>query len=222
MSDKLSMTVTLYWRSDGALHQLPMTCDDQQPQALIRHLVDDLALPSFGPCDDPIVYELHLDGEHRPALKPKNLLSDQGVHDGSRLYLLPRRSGFEESLPRCLLHLPDGTEIVVPRRGQELRRAWLLESVHLYHPEAYRREIERMAQRHSVYNYVANRNAHCVVQSPGKDHWIITTDRTDVWTEYAKDHEFERVPIGAPIRLDHGMRLRLGGKRGLEIAIMLI
>jgi hypothetical protein len=222
MSDKVSMTVTLYWRSDDVLQQLPLTCDDQTPQTLIPHLVGDLALPTFGLYDDQIVYELHLDGEHRPALKPKSLLSDQGVHDGSRLYLLPRRNGADELLPRCILHLPDGTEIVVPRRGQELRRAWLLESVQLYNPESYQREIERMAQRQSAYNYVANRNAHCAVQSSGKDHWIITTDRTDVWTEYAKDQEFDRVPIGAPIRLDHGMRLRLGGKRGLEISIMLI
>jgi hypothetical protein len=222
MADKIEMTVMLYWYSEGILRRLPMTCVDQLPQDFISSLVHALALPAAESSGDAIVYELRLDSEQRPALKPEEQLGAQGVRDGSRLYLMTRRRASNNALLRCILQLPDGTEIVLPRNGHELRRGWLLDSVQLHNPEAYQREIERMAKRQSAYNYVANRNAHCVIRVSDKDDWIVATDRSDIWTEYAMDRDFDRVRIDAQIRLHNGMRLRLGGRQGLEIGIMLV
>lgn len=222
MSDSIAITVTLHWHTDGGRQRLPMTCDDQFPQELIPSLVRELGLAVSDSSGDEIVYDLHLESEQRPALKLKELLSVQGVHGGSRLYLLPRPDVHVGLLTRCILQLPDGTEIVVPRNGQSVRREWLLESLRLHNPMAYQSELDLMAQRRSSYNYVANRNAHCVLRVSEKDYWVVLTGRADIWTEYATGQEFDRVPLDAPVRLDNGMRLRLGGSLGLELGILLV
>lgn len=222
MSTNQRITVTLHWRSGEELHAHQMHCDDQIPQQLVPALVEQIGLVTHDDAGDELFYELRLGGEQRPALQPRELLSAQHVRYGSDLWLVPRESRQDNPCPRCLLQLPDGTEIVVPRGGQRFLREWLLEHVRLDNPEAYQRELELIAQRRSAYNYVTNRDAHCTLVLSDRGYWIVTTERTDVWTEYTAGQEFDRVPVDAPIRLDTGMRLRLGGGHGLEIGVVLV
>ena len=220
MSESHRMTVTLHWRDKDGEHAHQMHCDDQTPQELIPLLIEQIGLPPADHNGDAMVYELRLGSEQRPPLRPRELLSSQNVRFGSDLWLAARKTDSNQ-LPRCILHLPDGTEIVIGRRGQALTRFWLLEFLKLHNPEEYRREEERC--RHGLSPFMAvTRESHCAIRLADRGYWVITTEREQVITEWAVEQDFERIPVGAPIRLDNGMRLRLGGAGGLEIAVVLV
>jgi hypothetical protein len=223
MSENLKMTVTLHWRDGGSEREEQLTCADQTPQQLIPKLAQKIGLPDADNHDDIISYELRLGGEQRPPLKPKELLSNQNVRYGSDLWLVPQIHQHDGPLPRCILRLPDGCEIVVPSGGQELRRSWLTAFMELLNPNRFEHEIERFERRQSPYCFVSDRNVHCVIQVAERGaYWVVTTERDDVLTECATEHEFDRIPVGAPIRLDNGMRLRLGGPQGLVLDITIV
>jgi hypothetical protein len=164
---------------------------------------------------------LRLGGEQRPALRPRELLSNQSVRFGSGLWLVSQMTSFDQQQQRCILRLPDGTEIIIAARGQELTRTWLLKFIELHNPHEYELERERFMQGVSAYSYVADSEPHCSLRFSDRGYWIVTTDRTDRLTEWSAKQEFEPIPAGAPIRLDDGMRLRLGGPEGLEITVIL-
>lgn len=222
MVEQERMTVSLHWRDEEGEQQRQVAFVDQIPHELIPRLVEALVLPSTDRAGDKILYELRLGGEQRPALKPKELLSSQHVRFGSDLWLAPRAANPDPQKQRCLLRLPDGTEIVIGPRGQQLTRTWLLKFVELHNPAAFRHEAERFEQGRSAYQFVANSEVHCTVSIADKGYWIVTTQRNDRVTEWAADEDFEPIPVAAPVRLDNGMRLRLGGSEGLELTIILV
>lgn len=223
MSEQHRMTVTLHWRTDGSEHETQVAFFDQAPQQLIPRLLERLRLPSLDRAGDKIVYELRLGGEQRPALRSRDPLSSQGVRFGSDLWLVAQAlSSPIDRVPRCLLRLPDGSEIIVPNHGQGLTQAWLLAFLYLYNPEIYMREVQRLTQRRSAYSHVDNQRPHCSVRVLDRNEWVVTTDRSDVLTEYANGHDFDRIPVGAPILLESGMRLRLGGSEGLELSVTIV
>lgn len=221
MTEQRRMTVTLSWRDGDQLRTQQMACHDRAPQDLIPRLVERLGLPAVDVAGDTIFYRLRLDGEQGPALRPRELLSAQQVLDGRRLYLVSERANPEELSKRCLLRLPDGTEIVCPPRAQGLTRRWLLKFVELHNPEQYQREVEQIVRGRSPYQYVSN-SPHCTIVPAERGGWLVTTDRTDVTTEWATDGEFDRVPYNIPQQLHNGARLRLGSSDGLQIAVILV
>ena len=222
MNEQRKMTVTLSWRDEDGVATKQMGCTDQPPQDLIPKLLTKLELPGHDHAGDPIFYRLRLDVEQGRALRPKELLSTQNVYDGSRLWLVGERANVDALDKRCVLHLPDGTEIVVPQRGQGLRRTWLLKFVELHNAVEFERECQRLERRQSAYQYVANQRSHCTVSASDNGFWVVRTDRSDVVTEWAIDREFDRVPCNIPQQLHNGARLRLGGADGLEIAVILV
>jgi hypothetical protein len=199
-----------------------MTCSDQPPQELIPKLLQKLGLTSGDDASHMVFYRLRLDGEQGPALRTKELLSRQNVVDGSRLWLVPELLTKESGLKRCLLRLPDGSEIVISARGQGLTRTWLMAFLHLHNPDAYAHEVERFEQYQSPYRYVSDKRPHCYIRLSEQDQWVVTTDRADVTTERAIDSTFEPVPTDVLMRLDNGTRLRLGGVQGLELTVVII
>lgn len=221
MTIQCKLTVTLCWRADAERETTQMSCSDQSPQELIPKLVKKIGLPTVDQAGDPIVYKLRLDDEQGPVLKSRDLLSQQSVSDGSRLWLAPQLS---QDIPaeRCILQLPDGSEIVVAPRGQGLTRSWLLRFVELHNPAAHRRELERIARQQSAYCYVSDHSPHCLVHASEKGYWVVMTDRSDVVTEWSAEREFERLPHELPQQLYTCMRLRLGGVGGLEIGVTIV
>jgi hypothetical protein len=169
-----------------------------------------------------VFYRLRLDGEQGPALHTKELLSHQNVVDGSRLWLVPELLTKESHLKRCLLRLPDGSEIAISPHGHGLTRTWLLSFLHLLNPDAYVREVERFEQYQSPYRFVSDKRPHCYIRLSDQGDWVVTTDRADVVTECAPNGTFEPVPTNVLVRLDNGMRLRLGGAQGLELSVAIV
>jgi hypothetical protein len=222
MTERHRIAVTLHWHGEDGDQERWASFFDQTPQELIPKLVGDLKLPIVDRASDKIVYELRLGGEHRPALRPRELLSGQNVRFGSDLWLAPQATSHDLRTPRCILQLPEGTEVIIGARGQPLTRRWLLEFLRLHNPDEHRREQERARQGLSAYLRVSDSGPHCTVCVCDRGYWIVTTDRADVVTEWATGQEFDQLPIGAPIRLDNGMRLRLGGRAGLEVAVILL
>jgi hypothetical protein len=222
MSDQAKLTVTLHWRDHNGERAEQMTCPDHTPQQLIPKLLRRLSLSEHDQMGEPLRYELRLGGEQRPPLRLREPLSGQNVRYGNDIWLVPQLARAEVQLSRCILRQPDGSEIVIPGRGQALTRSWLSAFVELLNPEAFAREQVRYEHRQSPYCYVSERS-HCTVSVPhDAAYWVVTTDRTDVITEYATEQVFDRVPVGAPIRLDNGMWLRLGGEKGLVLGITLM
>src|SRR5512145_3024419 len=223
MSEQQKLTVTMHWRDEiGAVQALQIGCPDRTPERLIPQIVSRLGLPALDGDGEELTYELRLESEQRPPLRMWDLLSSQEVHEGSRLWLTSSTKLDSHQAPRCLLQLPDGSEIVVPYGGHGLTRTWLLAFIQIQNPESHQRELERFEQRQSVYRYVSARRPHCRLSIAGRGYWVVTTDRDDVLTEWAADGEFDRVPIDIPQRLDNGMRLRLGGRHGLEMKITIL
>jgi hypothetical protein len=222
MSEQLKLTVTLHWRDHGSIQSQEMTCADQSPHELIPKLLRKIGLSSGDDASHMVFYRLRLDGEQGPALRTKERLSRQNVADGSRLWLVSELLTKESGLKRCLLRLPDGSEIAVPARGQGLTRTWLMAFLHLHNPQAYAREVERFEQYGSPYRYVSDKRPHCYIRLSDRDEWVVTTDRDDVVTERAADDIFEPVPANVLIRLDNGSRLRLGGAEGLELGVAIL
>jgi hypothetical protein len=223
MSVQQKLTVTIHWRDEqGTAQTLQIACPDRPPERLIQQMVGKLGLPALGADGEELAYELRLDGEQRPPLRLWDPLSSQEVRDGSRLWLTTSSVRGPRPVLRCLLQLPDGSEIVVPSRGHGMTRTWLLAFIQLQNPEEYQREVERFKLRQSAYRYVSDQSPHCRLSIAERGYWVVTTDRDDVLTEWAGDGEFDRVPIDIPQRLDNGMRLRLGGRYGLEIGLTIV
>jgi hypothetical protein len=221
MAEQLRLTVTLHWRDPAGVQRQDVTLPDQTPQELIPALVQRLELAGDRE-GVPVGYRLRRDGEQGPALRSRERLSRQLVSDGSKLWLAPELLTVASSPKRCLLRLPDGSELAVPPRGHGLTRTWLMGFLHLYNPEAYAREVERFAQGQSSYRYVSDKQPHCVLRPADAEGWMVAVERDDVLTERAAEQTFERVPTGVPLRLDNGARLRLGGERGLELSVVIL
>jgi hypothetical protein len=222
MAEQPRITVTLHWRDDGGVQTRQMTCADRSPHDLIPMLVEKTGLPAEDDASHTVFYRLRLDGEQGPALRSRETLSRQHVADGSRLWLVPELLTQEGRPTRCLLRLPDGSEIVLPARGQGLQRTWLMSFLHLHNPEAYAREIERFERYQSPYRYVSDKRPHCHIRLSDRGTWVVSTDRADTMTECATGDDFEPVPVNVAVRLDDGARLRLGGPPGLELGVTIL
>jgi hypothetical protein len=222
MPEQLKLTVTLHWRDHAGVQRQDVTLPDRAPSELIPKLVPRLGLPGGDDASHTVFYRLRLDTEQGPALHSKELLSRQKVTDGSTVWLVPELLTKESQLKRCLLHLPDGTEIVVPTRGQGLTRTWLMSFLHLHNPDAYAREVERFEQYGSPYRYVSDSRPHCHLRLSDQGLWGIITDRADVVTEHAANDDYELIPPNVFVRLDNNTRIRLGGAQGLELGVVII
>jgi hypothetical protein len=223
MSEQRKLTMTLHWRDHGNIQTQQMTASDQSPHELIPKLLEKIGLSSGDDASHLLFYRLRLDSEQGPALRSKELLSQQNVADGSTLWLVPELLTKESRLKHCVLRLPDGSEIVVSTRGQALTRTWLLSFVQLHNPDAYAREVERFEQYQSPYRYVSDSRPHCELRLSSQGLWGVSTERADVLTEYASGSgEYEAVPTNVFVRLDNDTRLRLGGAQGLELGVVIL
>lgn len=222
MPEQRKLTVTLHWRSQEGVQTRAITCNDQPPHKLIPALVQQLALPSGADASHMVVYRLHADTEQGPTLHTGEPLSRQHIVDGSRLWLVPEPLTSVGELKRCLLRLPDGSEIALSRQGHGLTRTWLMSFLHLLNPEAYARELERFEEYTSPYRYVSDKRPHCQIGLSEQDTWLISTDRDDVMTEYDRGDGYESIPTNVLMRLDTHMRLRLGGAEGLELGVAIL
>lgn len=221
-SEQRKLTVTLHWRDHGSIQTQEMTFTDQPPHKLIPKLIEKLGLPGGDDASHMVFYRLRLDSEQGPALHSKELLSRQNVADGSTLWLVPELLTKESQLKRCLLRLPDGSEIVVSPRGQALTRTWLMSFLHLHNPDAYAREVEQFERYQSPYRYVSDTLPHCYLRLSEQGLWGITIDRADVATEYASGGNYEPLPTNVFVRVDNDARIRLGGEHGLELAVVIL
>ncbi len=212
------LTITLHWSLDGKAQQDDVMCDDSAPRDLIPTLVRGCQLPTHDAHGVEVAYELRHEGATRPALSLADLLSIQGVRTGSHLWLVSSaRRSRTDGPSRCLLRLPDGSELVVPERGQTLTREWLLHLLGHLHPEEYQREMALLARNASCYRFVSNRD-HCTIQFHARGgYWTVLTTLEDIATLLNN----ELLRPGIPERLDDGMRLMLG-RNGVEILVTIV
>ncbi len=188
-------------------------CEDSPPETLLPLLIDGCALPAQNERGAPIAYTLRLASPAGRLLRPGENASAQGVRSGSHLWLTER----SPTAPRrCLLGLPDGSEVALPPRGATLSRAWLLQALALLNPETYHRELTLLEQRQSTYRYVSNR-PHCRIAPGETGPWSVSTERADVATLL----NGMRITPGAPESLRDGDILTLG-EEGLSLSITLI
>lgn len=207
------LTVTLHWLAGGAEQTTTIVCEDSPPAQLIPLLLDGCGLPARDEGGRPLSYTLRLLSPAGRPLRPAENAGGQGVRSGSHLWLT------EHSLAasrRCLLLLPDGSELVLPTRGAALARAWLLQALALLNPEAHSRELALLEQRKSIYRYVSNR-IHCRIDVAEHAAWTVMTDRTDVATLV----NGVRLVPGLPRTLHDGDGLTLG-EGGPSLGITLI
>lgn len=208
-----TLTFTLAWRSGDHEQQDIVTCDDSPPATLLPLLLSGCNLaPQAGG------YQLRVDSAHGPRLDPALPLSAQQVRNGSRLWLAPAGLQHDERTAlECVLHLPDGSSVLLPPAGQQLGRAWLLHVLKLYNPAGHALEVQRFAQQRSAYRFVSN-HAHCLVERSERGYWLVTTGRADRETAVND----QRLVVQTPECLENGARLRLGGKAGVELLVRLI
>jgi hypothetical protein len=207
-----TVTVTLHWLAGGAEQAANIVCEDGPPAELIPLLLRGCGLPSADRDGRPRPYLLRLDSADGRALHPSDPVGRQGVRSGARLWLV--EGGVRAPL-RCVLRLPDGSELLVPRQGVSLTRAWLLQALALLNPEGHRLELARVERRESAYRAVSNR-PHCAL-APLAGGFAVRTDRQDVLTLL----NGARLATGAPAQLQGGDRLTLG-ENGLTLAVALL
>lgn len=227
----IEITVTLHWRLGDREQSGVASLTDSIPQDLIPLLVEGCELPTVHQDNTQITYELRLGTEQRPALHLTQSLSTQGVRTGSHLWLVPTQqsgqtAGYhwisldkEQSAKqqvRCILRLPDGSETVIPSRGQDLIRAWLLDVLKLYHPQEYERELKLGSQ--SAYRFVSNRRPHCTVRFLAEGYWVVVTNRDDVETTL----NGHRLKVDRPEPINTGDRIQLGGSSGPTAEVILL
>lgn len=211
------LTITLHWFEGGRALQDDVSCDDYAPRDLIPILVRGCELPRLDASGAEVRYELRHDGEARPPLSPTALLSAQGVRTGSHVWLVPAPSQARPTGPqRCILRLPDGSEFVVPVRGQALWREWLLKLLELLNGDAFEHEMALLERDESRYRYVSNRE-HCALRYDARGYWLVVTQLTDVETLV----NGEALRRGLPERLDDGAVIVLG-RGGVEIHVSVV
>ncbi|NOK57363.1 MAG: hypothetical protein GFH27_549309n98 [Chloroflexi bacterium AL-W] len=225
------LTVTLHWRHAGQEYSGVAALTDSPPVDLIAVLVDACGVPRVDQQQHRLRYELRLGSEQRMPLEPEITLSAQGVRTGYHVWLVPvdtpRIEGYRwliapherETIaraPRCLLRLPDGSEINVRPQGQALTRTWLLAALQLHNPAAHVQELERGDQ--SPYRYVSNQRVHCTIRFGSDGDWLLSTTRDDVVTEVNQ----QVVRNGYLTTLNDGDVICLGGAYGLRLEIIIV
>lgn len=171
------LTITLHWQDKGGEQAATVVCEDGPPAQLIP-----LLMRGCGLCDDAAAgerrdFSLLAGGLGGQLLFPDKPVSAQGVSSGAHLWLV---TGRRAAQPRWLLGLPDGSELLLPSGGVELRRDWLLQALALLNPELYLQELIRLQRRESLYRYVSSR-PHCRI-ALGVSRASVSTERNDVAT----------------------------------------
>lgn len=207
-----TFAVTLHWLRDGAEQSATILCEDGPPAQLLPLLLRGCGLPLADAAGTAQIYSLRLGAAAGRRLLPDEPVSRQGVRSGSHLWLAERGAA---SLQRCLLGLPDGSELLVPRSGVALQRAWLLQALALLNPAAHSQELARIERRASPYRCVSSRT-HCTL-APTAGGVVARTDRSDVVT----------LLNGVPLRPGDAAELRTDdllvlGEGGLPLTITLL
>lgn len=203
-----TITVTLHWRGVGGDQSANIVCEDSTPAALLPLLLKGCGLP----VDGARPYALRGGSPAAPPLRPDEPVGAQGLRSGDHLWLTAGGA----APPRCVLALPDGSELLIPRAGAALTRAWLLQALALLNPQAHAQEQAHLARRASPYRYVSSR-PHCTIGPAATAGLLVATDRDDVVTLLGG------APLrpGAPAQLRDGDRLTLGdGGLPLTVAIL--
>jgi hypothetical protein len=196
------ITVTLHWREHGQERTQDIECLDLAPADLVSTLVPLLQLPTTNHAGQPLIYEFRLGSEQRAPLQPDTLLSAQGVRVASHIWLIANQE--EQRRRRCLLSLPDGSEVVICNETQIITRKWLLDVIQLRSEAAYAQEKERLAQRSSRFLTVSNTD-HCLVVFE-QNSWKVRCGREGVRVKLND----RVVAQHALVELNHRDQLRLG------------
>lgn len=173
-----TLTITLHWLAATGEQTTTVVCEDSPPAQLLPLFLNGCGLSSHDETGRARPYVLRIGSIDGRPLSHDEPVSVYGVRSGSHLWLIERGPGGGR---RCLLSLPDGSAVALPRRGAELSRAWLLQLMALLHPEAHERELELLARRESPFAYVSKRT-HCTIAQASAGPWSIATARADVAT----------------------------------------
>lgn len=197
-----SLTLTLHWLADGRERTNTVVCEDSPPTQLLPLLLAGAGLSAHAAGGQVRQFGLRLGAADGRPLRAEAPVSVQGVRSGGHLWLTDRGPSARR---RCMLTLPDGSEVVLPPRGVALSRAWLLQLLALLNPEARLRELELLGRRESCFSYVSKR-PHCTLAPCPGSGWSVVTARADVATLLNGARLFPE----APEPLGDGDRLTLG------------
>ncbi|EFO81879.1 hypothetical protein OSCT_0276 [Oscillochloris trichoides DG-6] len=209
-----NITITLHWQSQHGTRAANIVCEDSPPQTLIPILRAGCGLPSADPQGATIPYLLRVGNPSGPHLQNERPLSQQGISDGSHLWIGALRAS--PSSPRhCGVVLGEGGALLLPPMGVALTRRWLLDALALFHPDAYAHEMRLFDAGRSDYRFVS-KQPHCRI-SMIAGVWQIHTERDDVATLH------NNVPLipQQPRPLSDGDTLQLGDA-GPQVGVMLL
>lgn len=208
------LQLTLYWHDNGIAASEDVGLPDVPPERLIGMLVHQCKLRTQDYSNMRIEYELRLGAEDGQVLRNDQTLSEQGVAKGSRLWLVPRQQRVRPS--RCILTLPDETEIILSRqRPQQISRGWLLKLLEIYNADAHNNENNSSESRYKA----VSRDTHCTIQYNSRNRrWELLHNHDTSETLHNGVALRERNPR----RLADGDTLQLGGSGGLYIQISII
>ncbi|HMQ30078.1 MAG TPA: hypothetical protein PKD53_05085 [Chloroflexaceae bacterium] len=201
-SRRESLTVTLHWLVAGREQATTVVCEDSPPDSLLPLLLAGCGLSEIDGSGRARPYTLRLGAADGRPLRRGAPVGDQGVGCGSHLWVTERGAG---GCRRCLLGLPDGSEVALGPRPLALTRGWLLGLMALLNPTAHQRELELLERRESPYAYVS-KTAHCALAPGPQGTWTIATARVDVATLLNGARLFPE----APESLGDGDRLTIG------------
>lgn len=205
-----SLTITLHWGDRGGERSANVVCEDVAPDQLLPLLLDGCGIATASP--GGVQHELRVSPLGRRALRPGERLSQQGVRSGAHLWLVERGV----AVRRCVVALPDGSELLIPRAGAQISRDWLLQALALLSPAAHAEELRRIERRDSPFRYVSSRT-HCAIAHVGQL-IAVSTARSDVVTRL----NGASLRPGVPAPLDDGDLLALGdGGLTLSVSVLL-
>jgi hypothetical protein len=207
-----TITLTLHWLAEGRELAANVVCEDGPPAVLLPLLLRGCGLPAADVAGRARPYALRPGSPTSRPLRPDEAVGRQGVRSGAHLWLT---EGSAPGQRRCVLTLPDGSELLLPRAGAELTRGWLLQALALLNPEAHRQELARLERRESSFRYASSR-PHCAI-APAPGGFTLSTARADVLTLL----NGATLSPHAPAALRDGDTLTLG-EGGLPLGIALL
>ncbi len=208
-----SLTVTLHWLASGREQATTVVCEDSPPEGLLPLLLAGCGLGALDGEGRARPYALRVGAAYGRPLRRDAPLSAQGVTSGSHLWVTERGA---RGVRRCLVGLPDGSEVALAPRPLALTRGWLLTVMSLLNPAAHQRELEQLERRESPYAYVS-RAPHCTLAPRPQGRWAVATARSDVATLLNGARLFPE----SPEAIGDGDRITLGAC-GPTLAVSLL
>lgn len=161
MTNKL-ITITLKWNIGLMEKQKDMILEqDITLNSIFPMLLQETNMDSYE--DNIHIYEVRYGDKMGKPLAWNKTFQQQNIRSNSELWLVDRRTVNDRKViePRCVLVLPTGEEILVPKNGIKLDRHFFIQALNAYNPQEYNAitnnspyiTLPRISQSHLEYDH---------------------------------------------------------------------